>query len=317
MRFDSLGTELRFDHLTGMRPGACAFVGYRMPAGSAPQPARMESWVLRPSADLERGEPMVDVGLGVQGFVTGLYRTPSGVVYAVDFDGRLYVQRPDGEAAAWQTQDWGGMVELHGVWGLSDDHVFVWGRDAHGPRFWELFEGHFVNMSAPPSPLTCVAGARPDCLYAAGPAGYLGHWNGLEWRRIPIRSMRTATALHAVGEDEIWLTTDMGKLFEGSRHGWGLRAELDAPLCDVRRWRGELYVAARSLGLWRLEGRSNRLVPVDLMLPAIGLAGDEGALLVLTDEALAVTYDGQRFDTLAHGTLLSLRGGARPLWEAP
>ena len=40
--------------------------------------------------------------------------------------------------------------------------------------------------------------------------------------------MRPATALHVVGEDEIWLTTDMGKLFEGSRHGWGLRAQIEA-----------------------------------------------------------------------------------------
>lgn len=318
MHYDMRGTEFRFDHVTGTRPGRCAFVGYRSPARSVPQPARMESWSLQPAAELDHGARAIDVDLGLQGFVTGLWMAPSSTLYAVDFDGRLHVQRSEGEGGvrSWETQDWGGMVELHGIVGLAEDCAFVWGRDAEQPRMWELFEGRFVNMTAPPSRITCVGGVRADCLYAAGPAGYLAQWDGVDWRQIAIRSMRPATALSVVSEDEMWLTTDMGKLFEGSRHGWGLRAEMEAPLCDVRRWRGEVFVAAKEHGLWKLDGRTNRFAPVELMLPAIGFAGDEETLLVLTEDYLAVSKDGAHFDILAREALAQLRDGEPPLWSA-
>ncbi|MCA9608455.1 MAG: hypothetical protein KC619_22780 [Myxococcales bacterium] len=315
MHYDAKGNELRFDHLTGHALGRCAFMGYRAPAQTVPRPAFMESWSLQPSAELDDGAREIRVDLGLRGFVTGLWMAPSGTLYAVDFDGRLYVQRPDGAARSWETQDWGRLVELHGIAGLAEDCAFVWGRDANQPRMWELFEGRFVNMTAPPSRLTCVAGAHAQCVYAAGPAGYLARWDGAEWHRIAIRSMRPATALHVVDEDEIWLTTDMGKLFEGSRHGWGLRAEMEVPLCGVRRWRGELFVAAKDHGLWKLDGRSSRFAPVDLMLPAIGFAGDEDTLLVLTEDYLAVTHDGVEFEVVAREALAQLRGYEPPLWS--
>ena len=319
MHFDQRGTEYRFDHLSGQSLSECAFAAYRSVPRIVPDPTRMESWVVQPSGDSGWHGRKLDLDLGVVGFVTGVYRAPAGTLYVSDLHGRMYVQRVSSETGvrSWTMQQWGEMVELHGIVGLGDELVYVWGRDADQFRMWELFEGRFVNMTAPPQRVTCMHGTGPECLYAAGPAGFLSRWDGESWRRLVIRSARPATSLHVVDNNEIWLTTDMGKLFEGSRHGWGLRAEVEVPLCASFRWRDDLYVAAKEHGLWKLKGKSCELEPVDLQLPAIGFAGCDEELLVLTEEYLARSTDGCDFRIVAREALRKHRGSSRPLWSAP
>jgi len=318
MHFDDLGTEFRFDQLTGTSVDRCAWVGYRALPFAAHDPTRMESWVVLPSETFApEGARLVGLELGVPGFLTGLWYAPSGRLFASDFHGRIYVREIDERALpSWRVEDWGELVELHGVWGLDDHHVYVWGRDAYGPRMWQTFEGRFVGMQAPPGPTTFVRGCSPECLYAAGAGGALAHWNGHGWRPVPIQSVRPATGLCVVSEDEIWLTTDMGKLFEGTSHGWALRAELDGPLCDVMRWRGQLLLAAKDRGLLQLDEPTNGISPVDLMLPAIGLAGDTDTLLALTEDYLAVSKDGRKFEVLCREVALEHRENEAPLWQA-
>lgn len=319
MHYDRLGTEFRFDHLTGTAPQRCAFVGYRREPLTVVNPFRMESWVVLPGDSVAAGgQRAVSLELGRRGHISGLWHGPSGDLYATELHGRVHVRRTDQESGTrtWQLQDWGPSVELHGVWGLDEQTVFVWGRDAHQYRLWCLFEGRFVAMPAPRTPITVLRGCSQRCLYAAGSGGSLFRWDGIGWRSVAIRSMRPATGLVVVNEDEIWLTTDMGKLFEGTSHGWAQRAQVKGPLCDVMRWRGRLLLAGAEQGLLELVGLGHRILPVATRYPVIGLAGDDSLLLALTEDCLLASIDGQEFSEECREVVQAQRGGKQPFWDA-
>jgi hypothetical protein len=126
--------------------------------------------------------------------------------------------------------------------------------------------------------------------------------------------VRNASGLFVGDADDLWLTTDNGKLFEGTSHGWALRTQLDAPLYDVARWRGTLYVAAGPRGLLRLVDRSNELAPAALDVAATCLES-RGDLLALTPSYLASTSDGSSFQVACRDAVALPRGASRPRWR--
>lgn len=314
MHYDEHGTAYSFDSITGGQLDGCAFLAFRREPESRLTPWEMESWIVLPSDSFAlTGERLIALELGVHGFLTGAWYAPSGVVYATEFDGRLYMRDPSGRG--WRASDFGADVQLHGVWGLDDRQVYVWGRNAWGPCLWRLAENQFEAMPTPPGFITTLRGTAPENLYAAGRRGLLARWDGGRWLRIRLRLLRDVTGMSVDGVDDLWVTTDNGKLFEGTRHGWALRAHFDGPLFDVARWRGELWVAAGNRGVFTLEGRTNALVPRAPDVPAVALSSG-AELLVLGEDALAVSRDGSEFRSTSRHVLRSHCQDKRPRWRA-
>ncbi len=258
----------------------------------------------------------IHLDLGLQGYITGVWFSPTGATYVVTFDGTLYTRGPAEEAAygGWRRVDFGREVELHGIWGIDDNDVYVWGRDAWRPLMWHLSRGAITAMPAPPGRTTIVRGLGPELLYAAGDGGFVARWDGSTWARIRLPLSRPVTGLYVGNIDDVWLTTDNGKLFEGTSHGWALRLQLDAPLYDVGRWRGAVWVAAGRRGLFRLVDRRDELAPVAPDIGAIAL-DTRGDLLALSEDCLASSSDGSEFTVTCRDVLLQEREAEAPLWE--
>jgi hypothetical protein len=311
MRFDEHGSEYGYDAISGYAIENCAFAAYRTIAEGLIDPARMESWIVRPS---ERGAPFarqVELELGLHGYITGLWFSPAGAVYATDLRGRLHVCAPE---QGWKWIDLGRDVELHGVWGFDDRDLYLWGRSTGRAAMWRLSGAGLEAMPAPDGRITIVRGVSSELLYAAGDRGLLARWNGRSWTRLRLPTVCNASGLFASDPDDLWLTTDNGKLFEGTSHGWALRARYDAPLYDVARWRGTLYVAAGPRGLLKLADRTDVLESAALEIEAICLES-RGDLLALTPRYLASSSEGTSFRIVCRDALALARSAKRPHWR--
>lgn len=317
MQPDDFGTVYRYDSISGLALGRCAFLAYRTEPEIGLDPRRMESWVVLPSDNFtEDGERLIAVELGITGFLTGLFYTESDTVYASEMHGRLYVRRQDGGRPRWTVTDAGDKVELHGVWGLSDELIYVWGRDAWRPRLWVLNGGQLVAMPAPPARTTIIRGLRHDMLFAAGPHGFLARWDGSTWRRVRLSTLRNVTGLALVDDDTYWLTTDNGKLFEGSSHGWAVRAEHEGPLYDVASCAGGVWLAAGLMGLLKLQGTANKLAVVASSPSPIGLMGGTELLALSPQHLATLSPPSMVSGRLCRNALRELRAAMKPSWQS-
>lgn len=318
MDIDRFGASYSFDSISGATRDRCAFLAYRRDAEEITDPQRMESWVVQPTGHFTPdGGRLVGMELGVHGYLSSLWYSPSGRIYVTDFHGRLFVQHADPSTGLprWMQSDFGRGIELHGVWGLDDMHVYAWGRDAWGPLMWQLAGQRFQPMPAPEGQVLTVRGLAPDCLYAAGANGLLARWDGNHWRSIRIETRRTVTGLTLNGPEEFWLCTDNGKLFEGTSHGWALRLTHPTPLYDVAVWHDDVWIAAGPEGgLLRLVPRKDQLELVAAHLEPIALASAD-ELLAISASRLASTTDGREFSLLCSRTLIDARGEHPPHWR--
>lgn len=317
MHHDDHGTEYSFDSISGLSLDACAFLAYRREPRERPRPSRMESWIVEPSAsDSIEGERMVSLELGLDGFLTGLWCSTGGNVYATDFHGRLFVHyyAAGDPIRRWSRFDAGEDVELHHVFGLDDQHVYVLGRDAFRRRMWTLTGDGLVPMPAPGGRATLLRGLAHDLLYAAGDRGFLAQWNGRRWRTIRLPLERSVTGLSVTDPDELWLTADNGKLFEGTSHGWALRTQLDGPLYDVASWRGDVFLAAGPRGLLKLGRTTRDLETVNTSIAPVGLDA-RGKLLALTRGALVSMTDDLEPTVTCRQVLRAARGEHTPRWR--
>lgn len=301
---DGFATEYVNDRVVGGSLDRCAFLSFRRPSNEVLCPWRMESCVVQPLGD------GAELSLGPAGLLTGLWASPAGRLYATRYPDELYTRQP-GESS-WHRLAFGAHLELLGVGGTSDETLFVWGRDVDRPRMWRLRNRGFEEVPSPGNGVRFVTGVDAERAFVAGEGGMLSRWTQDEWLPLEVGVRHAYTCLHQAGGDELWATTEYGKLVEITGEGACLRSRLDAPLYSVCRWNGALWVAAGPRGLFRLDEPGRELVPEDPSTAAIGLSGGED-LLVLTEDAVEVrTSSGS--STLCEAAFLHARASVAPWW---
>lgn len=250
-----------------------------------------ESWV----GQLVEGQ--VFLLLGQVGWLTGLWRSPSGTVYVAEGShrrGGVHInastspQRPD-----WKFHELPCLAM--GIWGLSDQFVLAWGprRDKEAEAFFQ-WDGRQWQEWASPGEVIAVHGLAPDFVYAVGREGLIAHWNGAQWRNVPSFTQAALTDVHVVSQDEIYACGDAG-ILEGSVYGWSELLESPGHVSSVVKHGGQVWLAGEGGGLLTLQGR--KLEEAEPSLKATALEA-RGALLVTTPNALADSEDGKEFRRL-------------------
>ena len=309
---DEFGTQYEYIAVSGRAQDDCCVLGYRAPYEQPFSPFTLESWAI-----------FSDHGtfsflFGVEGWLTGLWRSPRGELYVANNGGMVHLCRKleDGQDLnAWQRMP----VDLQplGIWGLPDGPVYVWGRKG-ADTVLHAFDGKSWNPMPCPGAMSQLHGLAPDRLYAGGYEGLLASWDGRTWTRHPLETRANLTGLSMVSEDEIWATTEGGELLEGSRHGWAVRARAPEgePLFDVARWQGDLWVAGGDAGLLRLVDKTQELEVVKPTADATTFDARQ-SLLMVCQGMVAATADGKRFQSVGSGSFLRFRSKFPPMWEGP
>ncbi len=117
----------------------CCFLGQHYLTAHGFRPDRGESWALR-STQPPPGRLGLQLGYGVPGWFTGMWRSANGVVYVTELLGRIHICRnldSMGAPETWERVDFKNTI-MQGVWGLNDQCVFAWCKIGLKPSmlFW-------------------------------------------------------------------------------------------------------------------------------------------------------------------------------------
>jgi len=283
-RSDSHFLVLRFDQRYGFKPG------------------EGESWVMRAAA----GKLYNLVG-GLTWF-TGLWRSPTGHVYAARSDSAVMVNTDPGvRAAPWKEHKLQGT--LAGVWGLDDRFVLAWGVH-RGKGVLHRFDGKKWSPMEAPGEIYGVHGLAPDHVYAVGVKGLISRWDGTRWNKIPSPTQVGLSDVYVADEDEMYAVGN-GVVLRGSRSGWTEAAKGASHLFGVTKWKGIVLVGAAEKGLLKLV--RNKLVPVDPEIKAERI-DSRGELIVSSPDAVAVSADGKDFKRLRVKQVADLFKDIKPAW---
>ncbi|MFY1829210.1 hypothetical protein ACN47A_25050 [Myxococcus fulvus] len=235
--------------------------------------------------------------LGQVGWLTSLWRSPSGTVYVAEGSfrrGGVHINRSeDPSRPAWEFHELPCVVS--GIWGLDDRFVLAWGP--HSQQRKESFyrwDGRQWHELPCPGEVFAVHGLAPDLVYAVGGEGLIARWDGARWHPVPSFTEAVMTAVHVVSKDEMYACSDAG-VHEGSVYGWSEVAESPGMLMSVAKYREQVWVAGGTYGLFTLRG--NELEEVEAPVKPLSL-DTRKRLVMATSEGLVDTEDAKEFRTV-------------------
>jgi len=240
------------------------------------------------SVVLQRYEGQTRSLLRQQGWLTGLWPSPSGGVVVTYHLGGIY-QNPDPtprkDRWAFQTVD----ATLNGLWGLDDEHLFAWGANRGKPVVLRR-DGRAWRTDPAPGYFRAMHGVAPDIIIAVGRGGCIARWDGRAWTAMASPTAEPLSAVHVVSADEMYACGPNGTLLEGSVYGWSRLVDRGPALNCLARCGETLWVGSTTDGLFRLSG--GRIDPVEPNLPAramhVGTAG-----IVLTSASRLSSWNGE------------------------
>lgn len=247
--------------------------------------------------------------------LTGLWRAlPSGIVYVADASQPAMHVYDDVMDHNREPRRYELDFAPEGVWGLDDQHVYIWGtgKDAAGNFEHPVarFDGQrWQRMPAPGFVVSKMHGIAPDLIYAAGWRGGMARWDGRAWNVLPMPTGEVFSDVFVAGPDEMYATGHNGSLLEGSASGWGVitRTVDDRfPYTCVAKLGDQLWVGGGKMGLFRRKGKTNELELVKPNIRAGSMESRTGSLLITADNMIAGTSDGVGFRAAAIDMLFNL-----------
>jgi len=268
----------------------CHVLCYRRDARRSFSPYEDESYVIQVAGDV----PVCI--FGGQGWLTGLWRSPTGRVYLSASTSGAFVSKDSGSVAAGVFDNYpiGGCA---GIWGLDDSFAVAWGGGFKNPPHMHRWDGGtWQPMPPPPAVVVDVHGVAPDLLYAVGMDGLIARWDGKAWTRVPSSVTWTISGIHVAGPDEMYAVGHGAGVLVGSAYGWSEVLRARGPVTCVSKYQEDVYVGAT------FEGLSVTLVPLRPDLQASGFDARSG-LLVSSPTDVAFSTDGNAFVTRDATTL--------------
>jgi hypothetical protein len=279
----------------------CAYLGLRYETTIGAEPNYSEYAVFEnttePGTD---DEPVAHLRWRVKSLLTGIWRSPSKIVYVADAHEPGLLRYRD--LSSGDPRDLLPLGETfpEGVFGLDDQHVYIWGSrlgsngDHEYPVMrWDGQQWHELPM--PGFRMVAMHGLAPDLLFAVGRNGFVGRFDGSRWRRFPVPTEEVLVSVFCAGPDEFYACGHLGIVLEGSKAGWGRISENyieNAPLYSVAKFRGDLWIAGGKQGVLRRVGTTDRLEVVKDNIGATWLDAREDHLLATCDDFIAGTRDG-------------------------
>jgi hypothetical protein len=296
---------------TGSSLGDCLFLGQRFDDARPFSALECESWVMSSTASGE-GKYNIRGVFGINRWFTMLWRSPEGTAYASDTNEAVWWSRTVKDRASWKADEVG--ASLSGVWGLSDECVFAWGRSRPGD--WVMFQrsGKGWNEIPCPGEVVRLHGLAPNLVYAVGAGGLLARWNGSQWKQVPVDTVETLTGIFVVSPDEYYASGEGGTLLSGGASGCKPRLKWTGPLWDVAKFRDELWLAGDQSGLLRVKGRTKEVEAVKPNVKALSFDARK-ELLISCSNMIVGTADGKKFMSAGQSSLEQLTASKEPLWK--
>ncbi len=273
----------------------------------------LDSWIC-----ITRGQN-TQPARGVRAWLTGIWRSDAGAIYASDADSGSIHRIAHHDLAQGQKDDpW--VVErlggaLMGVWGLDETHVYTWGGVGK-TCYVHMFDGNaWSRLPNIDGDVLYIRGCAPDCLYAVGNEGHVHHFDGQGWRRIDLNTRQTLTGVWVESPNEIYVCGHGGQLYELSADGFILRAEWTSGLQDVAKWQGDVWVASHGSGLLKLQPQSHELEVIKSNIVDVDRFDARQELLMAMGDRTVHTADGKRFIGMGMGLVRGELDSDPPMFD--
>ncbi len=278
----------------------CVFLGKRHREETGDNPDVSDFWILGNSPK-EKNDVFTTLLFKWKNWLTGIWRSPSGIVYVTDATTRAVHRFADVFDLKRFPEDTPLDAVLEGIWGLDDENLFAWGTRKGGRGKFEYvifrFDGRmWAEMPSPGFAIVDVHGLSPDLIYSVGAQGGIARWDGSAWRCFEGPTREMLSCVRVAGADEVYSCGHGGSVLAGSARGWRKIAEIPQglPAFAVAPFRGALYVGGGPLGLFRAASPT---APLELIKPNVKAtwfdARDE--LVITCDSMIVGTSDGASF----------------------
>jgi hypothetical protein len=213
-----------------------------------------------------------------------IWRSPSGRCYAAcDSFKRGGVLRFEANPGlGYERWEIGSMQR---VFGIDDDFVVACGGTGANARMKRFDGTSWVDMPSP-GEVNSIHGISPDHLIAGGIGGQLWRWDGAQWHEMASDLRGLVSSIFVVSKTEAYAAGAMGRLFEGSEHGWVERASLDWSIFSIAVYAGRVLAACGNFGLYELKNDKLEMASAEVfpfwLHPGRTLLMNEGSVLSQT-----------------------------------
>lgn len=288
---------------SGLSKDEFHYLAYRYDAAWGLKVDTAESWLLQTTATDTHAL------ISRAGWITALWRSQAGRVYATDVLSKVYYNRdPHLRAAQFDIFDVDGT--LSGVWGLHDELVWVWGRRGDQGVLHRWNGSGFTEEEAP-GRIVSMHGISPDLVFAVGYDGLIARWDGTRWQRMQSPTTGTLSSVFVASPEEVYACGPAKVLLEGSIHGWSELLNHGKTLNCVAKWKDVVWVGACHEGLFKLEDGALVLHKDSVKPHLLDVRGD---LLASCAEAIAYSEDGQAFFGVPLSSFVATTDGVPPTW---
>lgn len=250
------------------------------------------------------------VGWMWDGWYTGLFRTPSDRVFVSTSQGKLMVfERPEAQFRELELP-----ATLFGVFGRREDDLYTFGDKGSGrPACFRTDGATFDELPTPPFAIDTMHAAGKDApLYAAG--GGLARLGADGWTRIPVDDAEPLVSVFAAADGNLYACGRLGGVFGGTDAGLTrlgtIPGCIQGDVQSVASYRGELWVAASRLGLWKRAADGSFFCHKP-KLDAVSLDTRDGIVVAACKAKVSSSDDGLAFASTGHDYLLTHREGKR------
>lgn len=278
----------------------CVFLGHRYLDSCGDGPDESDYWTLGTRED-GPDNTATWIFFSCKNYLTDIWRSLGGTVFVTDATQQALHQYDDIFKVDIAPDDYELDFYPEGLWGLSDEQVFVWGsRAGAAPGQIESVAAMFGGGSGeelplPGKPIASMHGLEGGPVYAVGFDGFCAWWDGAAWHPVEVPTQEQLTNVFVVSSEEVYATGRQGSVFQGNGRGFKRIHSLvgGMPANAVAMFNGELYLAGGAQGLFRRAASGG----FDCIKPNVKATWFDarGHLVITCDDCIVGTSDGQNF----------------------
>jgi hypothetical protein len=248
------------------------------------------------------GDPQAPVNIALSyqttAWLTDLWRSTDRAVFVSESMGNIHWIadiNAQGPARQWNNVELD--ASLYGIWGLSKQDVFCWGRRPSGMVLFRFDGRDWREITGPGFEIEAMHGPSEDLMFAAGSDGRVARWEGNAWREFRTGAADRLVDVHVAAPNEYYAVGNLGSVLEGSDTGWikigQIPDTMQGDVQAVARWGGHLWVGASRLGLLRRIGTTDQYERFKPKATAVALDTRGAGLLIGCDYFVGEMTDGK------------------------
>lgn len=197
------------------------------------------------------------------------------------------------------------------MWGLGDDHVFVWGPWGNYDRIFR-WDGRSWHPMPSPGPVVAMHGTRHDLVFAVGADGLVAWWAGGQWFRLAYPRESLLNGVFVRDESTVWICSFRGRIIEASICGCVDVTFSGVPTYEIVERDGRVIVPSERDGL--LELVRDRLEPMDPVVEPKRLESRD-RMVVVSEKLIADVEDEELVRTVELAAFMERLRSRDPMWQ--